>query len=195
MRVLAVDDDSSSRYLFKTILEARGHTVTLAENGEVALEVAAAEPPDLIVTDILMPTMDGYQLCMRWRSISRLARIPLVFYTATYTDEADEAFAKSIGADAFLRKPLDAPNLVRALEDAAERGARDLGGFSSTEHELEVLRQYSERLVNKLEQKASALQQSNTELRTALELLSDEIAVKDTLIARLNAELERCRRD
>ena len=189
MRVLAVDDDSSSRYLFKTILEARGHSVTLAENGAVALEIAAADPPDLLVTDILMPTLDGYQLCMRWRSIPRLAKIPLVFYTATYTDEADEAFARSIGADAFLRKPMDAPELIQALEDAVSRGTRGVASVSS-ERELEVLRDYSERLVNKLEQKVAALQRSNSELRTALELLSDEIAVKDTLITRLNAQLE-----
>ena len=69
------------------------------------LEKAHADPPDLIVSDILMPVMDGYTLCRQCKSDEHLKQIPFIFYTATYTEPKDEKFALSLGADRFVLKP------------------------------------------------------------------------------------------
>ena len=84
-----------------------------------ALDKAYADPPDLIVSDILMPVMDGYALCRQWKSDDQLKHIPLVFYTATYTEHRDEVFALKLGADRFVLKP-QGPHLT---DEYFERGA------------------------------------------------------------------------
>ncbi len=174
----------------ESIFSARGHQVESASDGVEALEKARANPPDMVITDILMPRMDGYRLCIEWHQDSRLSGITFVFYTATYTEDADESFALTLGADAFLRKPMDSPSLVHAIEDiqrAKTPGKR--GGKPKSADESGVLREYNDRLVAKLEKKVGDLQSANAELRTAIELLTDEVGVKDTLIRRLNEEL------
>ncbi|PKQ38550.1 MAG: hypothetical protein CVT59_00170 [Actinobacteria bacterium HGW-Actinobacteria-1] len=190
MRLLVVDDDSPSRYLMESVFSARGHQVDSASDGQDALDKARLNPPDMVITDILMPRMDGYRLCIEWHQDFRLSGIPFVFYTATYVEDADESFALTLGADAFLRKPMDSPSLVRAVEDiqrASKSGKRP--GKPKATDETGVLREYNDRLVSKLEKKVADLQTANAELRSAIELLTDEVGVKDTLIRRLNEEL------
>ncbi len=189
MRLLVVDDDPPSRYLLETVFSARGHQVETASDGVDALERARKNPPDLVITDILMPRMDGYRLCIEWHQDSRLSAGTFVFYTATYTEDADESFALTLGADAFLRKPMDSPTLVRLVEDARRGKKPRPGAKAKASDETGVLREYNDRLVSKLEKKVGDLQASNSELRTAIELLTDEVGVKDTLIQRLNDEL------
>ncbi|HEY6010006.1 MAG TPA: response regulator, partial [Nitrospirota bacterium] len=83
IRILIADDIAENRYLLETLLKGNGYEVVTAENGAAALELARKSPPDLIVTDILMPVMDGFALCRQWKSDERLKQIPFVFYTAT----------------------------------------------------------------------------------------------------------------
>ena len=104
-KVLIADDNSANLYMLETMLKGYGLGVTLAENGKDALDKARLNPPDLIITDILMPVMDGYALCRQWKSDDKLKTIPLVFYTATYTEPKDEKFALSLGANLSLSNP------------------------------------------------------------------------------------------
>ncbi|MCE5192088.1 MAG: PAS domain S-box protein [Actinomycetia bacterium] len=192
MRVLVVDDDPAGRYLLESIVRSGGHDVSSAMNGEEALAVAHREPPDLIVTDILMPKMDGYQLCRSWKSDDELCHIPLVFYTASYTDLADEQFADSLGADAFWRKPLDPTTMLRRIEEIGQSSGRDdVVRLPEMTDETEILQEYSERLVHKLEEKALDLEKANVELRHAMEILAEEVSVKANLIAELNADVRQ----
>ena len=82
-KVLVVDDNSANLYLLKVLLEKDGLEVITSENGKEALEKARRNPPDLIVSDILMPVMDGYALCRKCKSDKKLKSIRFVFYTAT----------------------------------------------------------------------------------------------------------------
>lgn len=200
MRVLVVDDDESGRYLIATLMRAHGYDVIEAVDGEDALRKARAANVDVVITDILMPRMDGYQLCREWKSDPELSPAPLIFYSATYTDPADMKFADGLGADAFIVKPLEPDQLVARIEEVVgERGAQHLGARTpSVTEEAEVLREYNERLVAKLEDKIVELNQANTDLTRALEVLSDEIEVKKTLIEQLTHDVEareRAQRD
>lgn len=92
-KILVVDDVAENLYYMKELLSFHDFEVMTAENGEIALKKAWASPPDLIISDILMPVLDGYSLCRAWKSDERLKNIPFIIYTATYTDRKDEEFA------------------------------------------------------------------------------------------------------
>jgi hypothetical protein len=192
MRLLVVDDDAPSRYLLESVFTARGHKVETASDGAEALELARTNPPDMIIADILMPVMDGYRLCIEWHQDPQLASIVFAFYTATYVEEEDESLALSLGADAFLRKPMEAHTLIHIVEQIhREKKALKRSAKRVAAEDIAILRQYNERLVNKLEKKVDSLQKDNNELRVTIDLLSDEVNAKDALIRRLNEELEK----
>ncbi len=106
MKILIVDDDSKALDILQIVLESKGYEVMVAQNGQIALEMAGADPPGLVISDILMPVMDGYQLCMEWKKDSKLKDIPFIFNTASYIDEKDEKFALKLGADKFIPQGL-----------------------------------------------------------------------------------------
>ena len=97
------------------LLESQGYAVELAHDGADALTKACQNPPDLVISDILMPVMDGFTLCRRWKADDRLSRVPFIFYTATYTDSRDEQLARDLGADAFITKPAEPEYFVAAI--------------------------------------------------------------------------------
>ncbi len=165
-RVLIADDDGVNRYMLETILKGYGFEVMLAKNGREALDQARLEPPELIITDILMPVMDGYALCREWKSDDVLKRIPLIFYTATYTASSDEEFALNLGADRFVLKPQEPDILIAIIREvmtedykARQAVARPLG------EEMEYFRQHNAVLFGKLEKKMMDLKAANQKLR------------------------------
>jgi len=165
-KVLIVDDSSANRYMLESLLKGHGIEVTSAENGEDALHKARLDPPDMIVTDILMPVMDGYTLCRRWKSDERLKQIPFVFYTATYTDPKDEEFAISLGADRFITKPQDPNILINILKEVLEEKymGKRLATYPLGE-EMEFFRQHNKILFRKLEKKMLDLEILNQQLK------------------------------
>ncbi len=121
MKILIVEDNEDSRNLLMKQLRAYSHEVTPTANGAEALEQALAQSPDIIVSDIMMPKMDGYQLCHECKQNDKLKNIPFVFYTATYTREEDEKFALSLGGAAFVAKPTEPDVLVQMLSEIVEK--------------------------------------------------------------------------
>jgi len=168
-RVLIADDNPRNNYLLEAILKGNGYEVVPAQNGAEALDRAREAPPDLIVTDILMPVMDGFELCRQWKADAVLKTIPFIFYTATYTDPKDEKFALSLGADRFLTKPQKPDALLRAIQEVlAGTGGKTPGAQGPLEgDEMEVLRQYNEVLFRKLEKKIQELETEIAERKTA----------------------------
>lgn len=156
MKVLVVDDIPQNVYLLETLLKSYGHTTIAAVNGREALEKAGREMPDLIVTDVLMPEMDGFTLCRTLRSDARLSGIPLVIYTATYTDAKDAELGLAAGADRYIIKPADPVPLIEELQ-AVVAAPRKVAQPVPDEDPV-YLKGYNARLVAKLEKKLVDLQ-------------------------------------
>jgi len=171
MNVLVVDDKKENAYLLEALLRGNGYGVVSAANGAEALEKLRAESFDMIVSDILMPVMDGFQLCRECKRDEKLKDIPFVFYTATYTDGKDEDFASSLGADGFIRKPIEPDEFVEAIQDVIRSAEKGTIGRKTPvlEEEEEVFKVYSERLVKQLETKMVELEREVTERRRAEE--------------------------
>jgi len=161
-RILIVDDDGTNRYMMETLLKGYGYDVTTAENGREALEKARRDPPDLIVSDSLMPVMDGYNLCREWKADETLRHIPFALYTATYTDPKDEKFALGLGVDRFIIKPQEPAVLAGMIGELLEDGYRARQVETKPiEEEMQFFRQYNEILFKKLEQKMQDLETAN----------------------------------
>ncbi|MEO1641811.1 MAG: PleD family two-component system response regulator [Pseudomonadota bacterium] len=121
-RVLVVDDIEANRRLMKAKLEARYHTVSLASSGFEAIEIAKAEGPQIILLDVMMPGMDGYETCRRLKGAAETQHIPVAMLTAL-TDAEDRARGVEAGADDFLSKPIDDGALFARIEALGRFGA------------------------------------------------------------------------
>ena len=165
MNILIVDDNETNRKLLRVTLQAEGLHTWEAADGVEALTVLQREKIDAIISDILMPRMDGYRLCYEVRRDERLQSIPFVMYTSTYTSPSDEKFSLELGADKFVRKPGSANEIVKLVR---ELPLRSTAKPRTPMPELSVLKEYSELLVAKLEEKNAEL------VCTAGELLQAE---------------------
>ena len=188
-KILIVDDQQQNLYLMKTLLGAHGYQVLEATNGAEALELARTNPPDIIISDILMPVMDGFSLCQEWMKDEVLRNIPFVFYTATYTDPKDQELALRLGAARFIVKPVEVEEFVSILEQViTEAEAGLLTVPQKTIHEeTTYYRMYNEVLVRKLEDKILELEKVNS-------ILEEDIIERkraETEITRLFEESQR----
>ncbi len=166
-RVLVVDDKEENLYYLRALLGPGGHEVEVARHGAEALVKARQATPDVVISDLLMPVMDGYTLLRHWRADAHLKDIPFIVYTATYTDPEDEQLALRLGADAFILKPTEP---VAFLDRLGEVLARDERGAPTPSSRApaggdDMLREYSETLIRKLEQKSLELEESNRVLQ------------------------------
>ncbi|MGI8672563.1 MAG: response regulator, partial [Luteitalea sp.] len=151
--VLIVDDDVESRQGLREALTDTGHQVSEAGNGVDALAYARHLRPDLVVSDILMPQMDGFALCRACKADPALQDAPFVFYAATWASGPDEALARRLGATRFLIKPMADAALVGVLRDVLDERERADGprGEPDLPREVESWRLYNEALIRTIE--------------------------------------------
>src|SRR6187402_3815178 len=166
MKILSVDDKAENLYMLEALLRGHGHDVDSASNGIDALHLAERNSYDVIISDILMPRMDGFQLCREIKRRDRTKKIPFIFYTATYTDPKDAAFALSLGAEKFLVKPVEPEVLMQAIDEVVSKRVQDdtAPHPEPGEDEAIYLKEYNARLVAKLEKKMLDLEQANRAL-------------------------------
>ncbi|MDO8964270.1 MAG: EAL domain-containing protein [Coriobacteriia bacterium] len=191
MKVLVVDDEEASRYLLESILRSQGYEIASAVDGLDGLERVREFAPDLVVTDILMPRMDGYKMCVRLRSDPETRDIPIMVYTASFGDAADKRFALSIGVDTFLIKPQE-PDVIIAEVARLLGAARVAAEHETVEPEdSAMLREYGERISNKLYEKLLELETANEELHATARRLRDESNAKTLLVQELSSAVAK----
>ena len=125
--ILIVDDRPSNRQFLTTLLGYGGHQLLEAADGAEALELVRSRRPDLVITDILMPTMDGYEFVQQVRAEPALALTPVIFYTATYSTPQAEALAKSCGVGTVLSKPSEPQVILAAVNEVLGLGDSGAG--------------------------------------------------------------------
>ncbi|WP_178984918.1 PAS domain S-box protein [Winogradskyella helgolandensis] len=185
--ILIVDDTFENRYLLKIILEEAGYKVIEANDGSQGLDKLQHSydnglSVDLIISDILMPVMDGYMFCQECRKNQMFYDIPFVFYTSTYTEKLDEDFALKLGALHFLRKPTDQDKILKVIEEAFHEIKPKSEILKKVQYtEQEVLKLYSERLISKLEQKKIDLEKEVLDRKKAEQLLIHENEILDLI--------------
>lgn len=135
--VLVVDDRASNRELARTLLGYAGHQVIEAHEGAEALDLAHLRHPDLVLTDIMMPGMDGYELARELRAAPDTARTPIVFYTANYLEAETRPFAEACGVARVLLKSADPQVLMQTIDEvlAEERGSVPAVDATKADHE------------------------------------------------------------
>ena len=172
--ILIVDDAESNRHVLRVQLEALGHQTCEAGDGVEALSVLERQPVDVVVSDILMPRMDGYRLCREIRQREALRQVPIIVYTGTYLSAEDRKLALRSGADRYLMKPAPLAELQRVLDEVTRRPSTAPAAEPGTD-DRSVMQEYNSVLIHKVEQKSRELEQRNVEL------------------ARVNRELEESR--
>lgn len=183
-RALIVDDKEENLYYLEALLKGHGFEVDTACHGAEALVKARRQPPpSLIISDLLMPVMDGYTLLRRWKSDPQLRNIPFIVYTATYTQPEDEQLAMSLGANAFILKPTEPEIFLQRITEVETSGAPDphTASLDPTEANPELLKHYSETLIRKLEEKMFQLEEANRRLE-------EDIAERRTSEAKLREQ-------
>ncbi|MFT3830266.1 MAG: response regulator [Opitutaceae bacterium] len=196
MKILVAEDNPQSLYLLEQYFTAHHHEVWSAANGRAALDLCRTRgAPDIVVSDALMPGLDGFELCDAIRRDPQLAHLPFILYTATYTAEGDERFALSIGVDRFVVKPIEPDRLLEvvaevhtAVRRAPPRAPRP------AEQSPEQLQEYARMVSVKLEDKLVELSRINAALQTsetAVRQLNERLLLT---VDRLEREVEQRKR-
>jgi diguanylate cyclase (GGDEF)-like protein len=167
--ILVVDDRPTNRDLFATILGYGGHHIVEASDGPEALELARNEIPDLIISDILMPIMDGFTLARRIRTDPLLAKIPIIFQTAHYLTEEVRRLALECSVDHILSKPIDPQQLLQTVNETLKHPPTP----SNLPQTREFQKKHLQLLADKLYQKVTELEQANIRLHKLS--LTDEL--------------------
>jgi diguanylate cyclase (GGDEF)-like protein len=167
--ILIVDANPSDRRLYITLLGNFGHRLLEAGDGVEALALARAELPDLIVTDILMPHMDGFTLVRRLRAEPLLAGVPVIFQTANYIESEIHRLAQASGIRYVLGKPADPQEILRTVQASLKQPTVP----SRLPQTGQLQREHLQLLADKLYQKVSELEKANDRLRNLS--LTDEL--------------------
>lgn len=121
-KILVIEDDPAAARLISYTLEQKGYQVLAVSDGREGLRRAREEGPDLLILDIMLPSMDGFQICRHLRAESRTSRIPILMLSAKARG-VDKAYGIMVGADVYLTKPTDPAELVRQAERLLARGS------------------------------------------------------------------------
>lgn len=182
--ILIVEDVPDILKLLEATLTFKGYRVVTSVNGQEALDAIQRERPALVITDIMMPRLDGFGLVHRLRINRETREIPVIFLTATYVALEDKAFALNIGATRFIEKPVNFEHFLGTVEELMTKDAPPTPPMMS---EAEFYEGYHQRLERKLQQKITQI--------TRDERLLETIPEEEKSTFRASLQLARNERD
>jgi len=185
--LLVVEDVPNILDLLTVTLRFKGYPVITAKNGKEALEIIVKERPALIITDILMPIMDGYAFVQKLRTNVKTHDIPVIFLSATYVTPEDKTFALSLGASRFIEKPIDTEDFLLTIAELLTQGPSTLP--QPLEDKVFYIG-YQERLETKLRHKNTQITRTERLLKT---LPKDQVPGFEQLLKQANQDREQIR--
>ena len=177
VKILIVDDNLRNLYMLEVLFKGAGYDVVSAKNGIEALEELRTSRFDGIISDILMPLMDGFRFIWEVKKDPVLQHIPFIFYTATYTEKKDEEFGLSLGAIRYIVKPAEPEELLRQVHEAFNEHAKSPRDYAiqPVPDEETFSREYTRRVGAKLEKKEQLLKEREEMFRLVFENSMDAI--------------------
>lgn len=166
-RILHIEDDPRNRLLVRKLLASSGHEVVDAADGIEGVRAALSARPDLVLVDLNIPGLDGYEVTLRLRNEASLLRVPIIAITA----EGDRDTSLAVGCNGFLRKPIDARNFDKQIENFL--GGHRERAHSTHEESGDKLRKQGGLIVARLEQKVDELSKANERLREVEKLRTE----------------------
>ncbi|MBI5142097.1 MAG: response regulator [Nitrospirae bacterium] len=163
MKILVADDNDNDRLVLRYLVESRGHEFIAATDGLEAIHAASVAKPDLVISDVLMPCMDGFQFLMALKQDAALSSIPFIFYSAVYRGWQDVRLAVSLGADGYIIKPKEPLELWEEVEQVMAKAKEKPRVSGPVAEDVERLREYSRVVAAKLEEKVSELERALAE--------------------------------
>lgn len=195
--LLVVEDIPNVLELLEVTLRFQGYEVISAQNGKEALDILDMETPALIITDILMPKLDGFSLVQKLRNNPKTQSIPVIFLSATYVTPEDRTFAMSLGASRFIEKPIDTEEFLLTIAELLSQDQITIPSplaqpqfYSGYRARLETKLQHKERQIARIErllptldaeQKASFRILYEQALRDRNEIQVELEAIKETI--------------
>jgi len=152
--LLIVEDVPDILRLLEETLKFKGYNAVTARNGQEALDLIQRERPALVITDIMMPKLDGFGLVHRLRLNPETRDLPVIFLTATYVALEDKTFALNIGATRFIEKPVNFERFLETIDQLLTQGVHEA---SAPMNEAEFYEGYRQRLEKKLNQKITQI--------------------------------------
>jgi CheY-like chemotaxis protein len=193
--ILVVEDLANVRELLEVALRFKGYPVVTAENGREALNKIERQHPSLVITDILMPRMDGFTLAHQMRKDQHTTSIPIIFVSATYITAEDKKFAHSLGGVRFVEKPIDTEDFLLTVAEVLTGGAPSIPRPLKDE---EFYSGYRDRLESKLRYKNTQIARTERLLKSLPEeqkpafeaLLADGVRDRDEIQDELQQLME-----
>ncbi len=161
--ILVVEDNLNVLELLEVTLRFKGYPVVTAHNGQEALQAIARERPAVVITDILMPKLDGYSLAHALRKDPHTASIPIIFISATYITPDDKKFALSLGAIRFIEKPIDTEDFLLSVAEVLTQAPTSKAPVID---ERSFYSGYRDRLESKLRHKVTQISRIERLLQT-----------------------------
>lgn len=167
-KVLLLDDNEDAIVLQTAILESDNFIVESAMNGIQGLEKLKIFHPDIIVSDVLMPEMDGFEFCRAVKQDERFQNIPVVFYSAQYTDEEDKTLADKVGAEGFIFKPIEMEKFLAIVNRILEQHSKRKHLSENVKYGVEFEQKHYEAQAKMLDKKLHELEEQNAKVRQGL---------------------------
>jgi signal transduction histidine kinase len=190
-KILIVDDKPLNRSVLTTLLGYHGHQLFEAGSGSEALEQVQREAPELVITDILMPAMDGYEFVRRLRDLQGIRQPKVIFNSATYLADEAQALARACGVSSVLGKPAEPEEMLRVVDNALGHTSEVIVNSTNTGVVDEAVKVLSNKLYQKIQEieELNVLLERRVAERTA-ELDRANRSLQEHIVERRNAEEE-----